>query len=202
MDLPDTLYLDRYMDASCAPPERFDALQALHERTLALRRERAALLEQVHQLQGDELMALERVTRRLNIWKHAAEQNQDTEWHALLNEHAPSELESVSLIMRAKAQALTTQADALHSDLETLWSEETHLPYRLASVCMHRGEATHGHYFVNQRDFAKNEWMTLNDTHVAPITEGEVSKDPTGATSYLVVYVRQDVQHILSSPRH
>jgi len=67
---------------------------------------------------------------------------------------------------------------------------------------MHRGEATHGHYFVNQRDFAKNEWMTLNDTHVAPITEGEVSKDPTGATSYLVVYVRQDVQHILSSPRH
>lgn len=202
LDLPDTLYLDRYMDASCAPPERFDALQALHERTLALRRERAALLEQVHQLQGDELMALERITRRLNVWKHAAEQNQDTEWHALLNEHAPSELESVSLIMRAKAQALTTQADALHSDLETLWSEETHLPYRLASVCMHRGEATHGHYFVNQRDFAKNEWMTLNDTHVAPITEGEVSKDPTGATSYLVVYVRQDVQHILSSPRH
>lgn len=201
LKLPDTLYLDRYMDASCAPPERCEALQALQERSYALRRERAALLEQVHQLQGDDLGALEHVTKRLDVWKHAAEQYGDTEWHHLLEEHAPSELESVSLIMHAKAQALSTQTNALHSDLETLWSGETHIPYRLASVCMHRGEATHGHYFVNQRDFTKNEWMTFNDTHVASITEGEVSKDPTGATSYLVVYVRQDVQHILSNPR-
>lgn len=175
LDLPDTLYLDRYMDPDCAPPERAAALADLHTQTSTLRRERAALLERVQRLDSAQLSALERVGERLA--RLGDVDAVDDELRALVHEHSASELADVASGMRREIDTLRSEAHAKRAAIQRLWCDETCVPYRLASVCMHRGEATHGHYFVNQRDFARDEWMALNDTSVSTITAGEVSRE-------------------------
>lgn len=84
--------------------------------------------------------------------------------------------------------------------VESLWSDERRVEYVLASVFMHRGEANHGHYFLNQRRLPTEEgasaskWFKYNDNVVTETSVSDVLKDTTGATPYLVSYVRKDIQ--------
>ncbi|CAO1624041.1 unnamed protein product [Parajaminaea phylloscopi] len=88
---------------------------------------------------------------------------------------------------------------------EELWTQSGNetpqrLKYHLMSVFMHRGEATHGHYFLNQRCSGRSEdmqgdaqWFKYNDNVVSSARVEDVLRDTTGATPYLLCYVREDL---------
>ncbi|KAN0065709.1 ubiquitin-specific protease ubp2 [Thecaphora frezii] len=107
---------------------------------------------------------------------------------------------------------------ALKQEMTTIWADETRAQYCLAAVFMHRGEASHGHFFLNQRKFgprpshddssqtglataegangeeARSTWFKYNDSAVSVVSAAEVLRDTSGATPYLVTYVRKDLQ--------
>lgn len=175
LDLPDTLFLDRYMDLSLSKSERRPTLTLLHTRSQELRREKTKCTDRIQLLENEHLTGLERAANALGSLQNTT--LDDDELHLLLQEHSPEELMREASDMRAEVHQLRMQADTLRTELQGVWADERHVPYQLASVCMHRGEATHGHYFVNQRDFAKNEWISFNDTNVSTITGNEVSRE-------------------------
>lgn len=197
--LPDTLYVDRYMSTD-VPTQ-----MALRRETHARRQCIAQLREQVAILDS-AAPALEQVSGAL---PHLA--GADEALRALVREHDPNELAIEAQRVRSEAQTLRGQMAELREANHASWRNEQGVPYELASVFMHRGEATHGHYFLNQRDFARNEWISFNDARVTRIGHDEVMHEyvghshysPTGATSYLVVYVRRDAQAkaLLGNPR-
>ena len=195
--LPDTLYVDRYM-TSDAP-----ARVALRAATHARRQRAVQLREQVSALDS-VAPALEQLRAAL---PHVA--GADETLRALVSEHDPSELAAEAQRVRGEAQALRAQISELREANHAAWQHEQAMAYELASVFMHRGEATHGHYFLNQRDFERNEWISFNDARVTRISQDEAVHEyvdlanysPTGATSYLVVYVRRDVHALLGKPR-
>lgn len=169
--LPDVVYADRYMD-----PERAGQADKA-ARTLELRARigtaRAALADITERCVPG---AFEQLGGALDV----------------LRAHADEELQFV--LDGSGTAALQAQLRGLRADVQALWADDTAVAYRLASVFMHRGEASHGHYFLYKRNFGDDTWTVFNDSHVARVPRAEVERDPTGATSYLVVYVREDLQ--------
>lgn len=95
---------------------------------------------------------------------------------------------------------LEGQLRDLKAASESIWKDERKCRYKLISIFMHRGEASHGHYFLEQRrapespDDGAKSWFKYNDSVVEEVTLKDVLKDKTGATPYLVCYVREDVE--------
>ncbi|WFD30593.1 ubiquitinyl hydrolase 1 [Malassezia sp. CBS 17886] len=192
--LQDTLYLDRYAHHDAAQRARAERAQALRARCAHVRARLAAIQEEPGTLDqlGVALAALRT--------SHA----DDGDVQFLVEEAGIAALRGEAAALRAEADALRAELSTLRTDVHALWADARDVEYRLASVFMHRGEATHGHYFLNQRDFATDQWVSYNDSRVHAISRAEVDRDPSGATSYLVVYVRADVQasrHLLGGGR-
>ena len=99
-------------------------------------------------------------------------------------------LEAEKRELEQRAEQLRAMGAHLRGQLRTTWEGERRVAYRLNSVFMHRGEASHGHYFLNQRQADTGAWLTFNDERVSPVPFTQVQHDTSGATSYLVVYVR------------
>ena len=78
------------------------------------------------------------------------------------------------------------------------------VPYRLQSVFIHRGFVHSGHYWIYIRDFKANIWRKYNDGYVTEVKdtkeifEQELSDRP--ATSYFVVYVKDELKDQLVNP--
>lgn len=110
-----------------------------------------------------------------------------------------------------ESKEVKKEIDELHAiisgykeEIERLWESKDaedpqRLKYRLVSVFMHRGEATHGHYFLEQRRIGTGtglddgRWFKYNDSEVSTVDFQEVLRDRTGATPYLLCYVRDDL---------
>jgi hypothetical protein len=69
------------------------------------------------------------------------------------------------------------------------------LSYKLHAVYMHRGEASHGHYWIYIFDKESKIWFKFNDSLVSIIDEDEVYRDTSGETgnAYCLVYEKIDV---------
>ncbi|SPO35998.1 related to UBP2 - ubiquitin-specific proteinase [Pseudozyma flocculosa] len=99
---------------------------------------------------------------------------------------------------------------ALKEEMTSIWTDEKRAEYSLAAVFMHRGEASHGHYFLNQRCLSSSsssaaaaaaagqqqqggegKWFKYNDNVVSVAEAKDVLRDTTGATPYLVTYGMQ-----------
>ncbi|PWN18644.1 cysteine proteinase [Microstroma glucosiphilum] len=118
-------------------------------------------------------------------------------------------LQSQSEALALESRTLTERLQSLKAESEALWETEKRVEYRLMSVFMHRGEASHGHYFINQRrvplvlgagEEEGKGWFKYNDGVVAEAHVDDVLKDQTGATPYLLCFVRTDVQDSSSTP--
>ena len=185
LQLPDVVYADRYMD-----PERAGHADKA-ARTLELRARigtaRAALAEITQHCIPS---TFEQLGSALDVLRAHA----DEELQFVLDGSGTTALRDEAAALRADADALQAQLHGLRAEVQALWAGETAVAYRLASVFMHRGEASHGHYFLYKRNFGDNTWTVFNDSYVARVPRAEVERDPTGATSYLVVYVREDLQ--------
>ena len=78
------------------------------------------------------------------------------------------------------------------------------LPYRLQSVFIHVGKATHGHYWIYIRDFKNNVWRKYNDETVSTIDSvSEIFDQHSNdrpATPYFLVYVKDEVKDEFVEP--
>jgi ubiquitin carboxyl-terminal hydrolase 25/28 len=127
---------------------------------------------------------------------------------SLLEKEMNEFLRSESKLVDEQQAQAEVEMKRLKDAVETLWSDERQVEYVLASVFMHRGEASHGHYFLNQRKLratssdedeeATSSWYKYNDNVVTDATLASVLKDTTGATPYLLSYVRRDLQDSIS----
>ncbi|WFC96809.1 ubiquitinyl hydrolase 1 [Malassezia brasiliensis] len=197
--LEPVVYLDQYMDVGATPtPEaaaRADATRADRQRMAALRTRLA-------QLTGDDAALPTQLTTLAETLAHVT--SGSPQLAALLAPERTAQLTHAADALRAEADDVRRALHATRAQLHARWEDVQHVAYELAAVFMHRGEASHGHYFLDQRDMAHQDaWIMLNDTRVHPIPLAEVQHDPTGATAYLVVYVRRDDARrgVLSNPR-
>lgn len=263
LDMPETLYVDRYMDVSADDPEnavriakRLD-YQAKRKRIEELRAKLAACKDgsNVHLTQtlSQAANAVEELARlppladvaaqldeiekqsaqpeaieqdsssRRCLAKQAAEDTSaSTESNATHSATAdstapgtvdsayPRSLSSVidaglatllrdeSKLVREQVKQAQEEIDTLKSEMASIWADERRFAYRLVAAFMHRGEASHGHYFLNLRGGGENgKWFKYNDSTVSETSLDQVLRDRSGATPYLVTYVREDYVHLI-----
>lgn len=161
LDLPDTLYLDRYMEGSSA---LHTATHTRRQRLMQLRERVCALDKAASVLSGLDA-ALPRLATA------------GDELATLVGEHEPGTLQNEAQRVRCEAEACRAEMAELRAANEAAWRDEQHRAYDLTSVFMHRGEATHGHYFLNQWDRERGAWLSLNDARVTPISRDEAVKE-------------------------
>lgn len=201
LSAPEELYLDRYLDPAVTTPG-LDTLAREKKRAKAadLRRQINKLRDAVARLTTDEggkRRPVPEVLRKTASALASLSSNQDQ----LAIGGAPGLTE----FLREEAQSVGSEikqclsaAAALKRESERLWEpKDQEIKYRLMSVFMHRGEATHGHYFLNQRRCSQNDavlerskWYKYNDSVVSAVEVDDVLQDKTGATPYLLSYVR------------
>ncbi|PKI84215.1 ubiquitinyl hydrolase 1 [Malassezia vespertilionis] len=168
--LDDALFLDRYMandDPRLAP---------LHKKTRELRSEITRLLAQLQRVLGEDAL----LPSKLDTLQTALDALKDTApppLASLLDAERIAELGSSADELRKEAASIRTKLHEHRTALHVLWADEQRVGYRLASVFMHRGEASHGHFFVDQRDFATDAWVLFNDNRVHTIPFAEVQRE-------------------------
>lgn len=171
--LEPVVYLDQYMDVGATPtPEaaaRADATRADRQRMAALRTRLA-------QLTGDDAALPTQLTTLAETL--AQVERGSPQLAALLTPERTAQLTHAADALRAEADDVRRALHATREQLHARWADVQHVAYELAAVFMHRGEASHGHYFLDQRDTAHQDaWIMLNDTRVHPIPLAEVQQE-------------------------
>lgn len=101
-------------------------------------------------------------------------------------------------LLRDQVKQAQEEIETLKTEMASIWADERRFAYRLVAVFMHRGEASHGHYFLNLRGGGENsKWYKFNDSAVSETSLDQVLRDRSGATPYLVTYVREDYVHLI-----
>ncbi|SPO24433.1 related to UBP2 - ubiquitin-specific proteinase [Ustilago trichophora] len=96
-------------------------------------------------------------------------------------------------LLREQVKQAQEEIETLKTEMASIWADERRFAYRLVAVFMHRGEASHGHYFLNLRGGGQDsKWFKYNDSAVTETSLDQVLRDRSGATPYLVTYVRED----------
>ncbi len=100
--------------------------------------------------------------------------------------------------------AVDLEIKNLVTSINSQFNDLRKIPYRLQSVFIHRGFVHSGHYWIYIRDFEANTWRKYNDGYVTEVKdtkeifEQESSNRP--ATSYFVVYVKDELKDQLVNP--
>ncbi|SJX63141.1 related to UBP2-ubiquitin-specific proteinase [Sporisorium reilianum f. sp. reilianum] len=101
-------------------------------------------------------------------------------------------------LLREEVKQAQEEIETLKTEMASIWADERRFSYRLVAVFMHRGEASHGHYFLNLRGGGEeSKWYKFNDSAVSETSLDQVLRDRSGATPYLVTYVREDYVHLI-----
>lgn len=218
--LDQSIYLDRYLDT-----ESEDILQKREDYWL-WKKELATTAERKIELQN--LLAATEVAgpqHSDHIWSATAnEVNSSDEEEEHLHIENVSALTSTEQLRRGSVREIVLDVEepevALTKDqLETelrvceakerdlswktrhLFDEHISHEYRLHSVFIHRGEASHGHYWVYIYDFERDMWRKYNDEEVTDVPKEEIFQDRKGSNEnpYMLSYVRADQLHLTSA---
>lgn len=219
--LDQSIYLDRYMET--------DELEILDQREDYWECKKDLANEKLRKEELQNLIAAAQITGpQYSDQKWMATENEvssDDDTAVIHLEHAPATEED--LIRRGFVHELSASTTSVESGPEkpTLQNLEQQLrsceakerdlswkighlfdsniahEYRLHSVFIHRGEASHGHYWVYIFDFIRDRWMKYNDEEVSVVPREEVFKDRTGSNEnpYMLSYVRADRLDLTSS---
>ncbi|GAC97485.1 ubiquitin C-terminal hydrolase [Pseudozyma hubeiensis SY62] len=107
-------------------------------------------------------------------------------------------LRDESKLLREQVKQAQNEINTLKTEMASIWADERRYSYRLVAAFMHRGEASHGHYFLNLRGGgADSKWFKYNDSAVSETSLDQVLRDRSGATPYLVTYVREDYVRLI-----
>lgn len=225
----ETIFMDRYMDFDLQnaddrkrnqkrKDERVarEKIAALHARIRSLKpvEEGSRSIAKALERTGSYLLALQKVKSPLHITdpKDGTDAMENATItcpsggipEELLEGDFNTFLELESVRVEEEIKKAENSIVELKTMIESLWAEDRRVEYVLASVFMHRGEASHGHYFLNQRKLgpelqaegqsASSTWFKYNDNVVQDISVGDVLKDKPDATPYLLSFVRKDLQ--------
>lgn len=225
LNISETIFMDRYLDFD--PQDKQDGVRLeKRRRTRELRRRGAELririkelrqgptsnvsqtlsktasfLKDMQNLKNYQSTSVKPAEETFEVTKESSDFISDESLTHFLNEEA-SHVES-------EITSLEAEIASLKNEVESLWDDERRVEYTLASVFMHRGEASHGHYFLNQRKLEgrrgtdrsqleeaaqPSTWFKYNDDVVQEVPLSQVLRDSTNATPYLVSFVRKDIQ--------
>lgn len=191
-------------------------------KAMALRTEMNALREKVALLAkevsldvalpaGDLLAKTAGAVGALGKLPGVSDQGEGVAADVVMDPQLAKSLHDESALVGKEVQACNHRIAELKRQTEALWDQGSNrLRYRLVSVFMHRGEAAVGHYFLNQRKVKLqgdggfhdgvetngnrgSEWFKYNDAAVTPVSIDDVLQDKTGATPYVLCYVRDDL---------
>ncbi|KAK4905917.1 ubiquitin-specific protease ubp2, partial [Elasticomyces elasticus] len=190
VDMPQTLYMDRYLDV----PET-DVLVQCRIQTWAAKKQLRAAKARLTQLEPNN-------SDPVDVVMHNASETMDIIGvdHDLIEQ-----ISHFSHITREERDTLHAKSYILEQQLTEAFTDSTFRKheYVLHAAFFHRGTVGSGHYWVYIYDHIAELWRKYNDDHVTHVTDlNEIfgdpannSRNPYGATpanAYVLVYVRSD----------
>ena len=214
--IPETLYLDRYMDAPHESPAFHRRVEdwSIASRVEELKKQKAQLDTTV-----STAGILEPIRRGTFVASEQASASQDGKTSVFENEtwdfdgpvdndfmlvnpiSPPEPAEDLNTAlpqeeMHATEKVIQQMMDAELQERELKLEEHRasskEIPYRLHAVICHRGHLTSGHYWVWIRDFEDNLWRWYNDADVKENkdTEDVLKTLSSSGEPYYLCYVR------------
>lgn len=99
-------------------------------------------------------------------------------------------------MIETKVNAIDTHMERIQKQVLAQFEEYKNVGYTLFAIFIHRGEASHGHYWIYIRDMKRNIYRKYNDDTVSEVPVSEVlnfAEDNT-ATPYYMVYVKDTLR--------
>lgn len=207
--IPETLYLDRYMDAPHESPEfkrrnaqwavasRVGDLKEVKETITAPEPKRVKLDCHAEESELTDIAAFDvsfDVDGPLDSDLTDAARNVDQSFEEPASTEdqvtIESKLELESHIWDLMQGELEKREKQLVEELDEL----KNYPFRLQAVICHSGRLTSGHYWVWIHDFEDNIWRKYNDEHVEenPNTEAVLKQLSQSGNPYYLCYVRDE----------
>lgn len=197
--IPETLYLDRYMDDTDDPDSNI----------LNRRRETWVWKKQLTKLEA-RYEALTYAKEELSV-TDALMATKD--WVKMMQEeaidgvsfdpHLSSLLESRIAEVALELQEISGKIGSLQQKLQNQFIDMCEYKYSLHAVFIHHGETGSGHYWVYIYDSKNDIWRQYNDENVTEVKNRDFifkHESVGGGTPYYVVYVRSSLQQELADP--
>ena len=204
LDVGQTLFMDRYLDFD--PLDQDDAARLEKRRKgRAARKRIAALRMRLQALEPDKTAVSQTLKQTSDFLSSLGDpkglqtaSEGGRELQNLADVAFQQYLADEATCVQEEVRGAEEEIAALKAEVEKLWADERRIEYTLASVFMHRGEASHGHYFLNQRKLTALDkepstiWYKYNDQTISEVAWSEVHHDQSSATPYLLCWVRRD----------
>lgn len=208
--IPETLYLDRFMDAPHQSSEFKRRVEdwMLAERIDDLKSQLAKVKNDVSNIEFLEDYVVEPSTQVLDA---AGSETKEEDWDfdgpieedfllvshpipVVEESHASTRPQTIRETQAAVQQMMESELKQLEERLETHVESMKNIAYRLHAVICHRGHLTSGHYWVWIHDFQDNVWRWYND---ADVKENKDTADvlntlSTSGEPYYLCYVRDE----------
>ncbi|KAH7322846.1 ubiquitin carboxyl-terminal hydrolase [Stachybotrys elegans] len=213
--IPETLYLDRYMDA----PHNSDEFRRRVEDWMIAERVEEIKAALIKTEKSGSLSILDQITKPAEPASDAASKvkaqfvkiaddwsfdgpMEADDWVDVASQEEPLPLvkdlpqapEGISDLEKKLRDMMTEELALKEQVLATHLESQKSVSYRLHAVICHRGHLTSGHYWVWIHDFEDNVWRKYNDANVEENKDtAEVLKTlSTSGEPYYVCYVRDD----------
>ena len=210
VELKETIYLDRYLDAGVQ-----STLMERRLQTWAWKKELAGVNERTAELSAtatrpDVVSALENAARVMVGLQQLAASEGDEDLQ--VSADSITTLDTLAEQAGAELNKLNVKAKDLFQLVNTNFTDLRQNPYRLQAAFFHRGTQGSGHYWVYIYDFQKEIWRKYNDGYVTEVKDTkEIFRHPTQAeldaysgppNPYFLVYVRDDLRDKLVESVH
>lgn len=102
-------------------------------------------------------------------------------------------------MIEAKVNAIDTRMQRIQEQISKQFEAYKKVGYTLFAIFIHRGEASHGHYWIYIRDMKRNIYRKYNDDTVSEVPVSEVLNfaDDNTATPYYMVYVKDTLREYI-----
>lgn len=200
VQLHDELYLDRYMDVTEEVLPRRRTCWGWRKQLRAWKQERNYLSKTHVEADGPTILA-----ECSNLLKDLGSIGDDLEEVGVdgidVEPDLPEEVEAEAARARSRITELQRQIDELQAQFSKQFEDMKKEKYELASVFIHRGGNSSGHYWIYIRDFEKQCWRKYNDEDVTELSN-EAFHTAVGSASYnngtptYAVYVREGVPYV------
>lgn len=186
----ETVYLDRYLDT-----EDEEILHKRHEVSVWKEEIKNLYVERDAVIKPDPTTKLSIIDSLRATIKYLTNVVQADDQLTIKQETIDAIQMQLEMI-QAKLQAINTRISKLQHQVSEQFENYKKVGYTLFAIFIHRGEASHGHYWIYIRDMKKNIYRKYNDDTVTEVPVSEVLNFAEGntATPYYMVYVKEELK--------
>lgn len=199
--LYDQIYLDRYMDVNEEVMPRRRTCWGWRKQLRAWKQERNYLsktkVSHVHADQNGPRVLSECSNLLRDLGRDISDDLEDVGIDGIeVEPDLSDEMDAEASRARSRITELELQIGELQANFTSQFSHMKEVKYELASVFIHRGGNSSGHYWIYIRDFQKACWRKYNDEDVTELDNAEfldAVRNPTwgNGTPTYAVYVRE-----------